>query len=99
MTTYPIDDGNDITGQPSGAGSWTEDQLVAYARIESDLNAEILLLTMTMRKEFPELSKYIEEMPVTVPDMKDPMVTINGLQDYLQSLTAMLTKIRLGNQG
>jgi hypothetical protein len=33
-----------------------------------ELNAAILKITMIIQEKFPELSKYISEMPETVPD-------------------------------
>ncbi len=69
---------------------WTDDQLAAYGQIEADMNAKILEVTMTIRREFPELSKFIEEMPVTVPDKKNPSVTLNNLKGYYESLSGML---------
>ena len=37
-------------------------------KTEAELNADILKVTMTIKDEYPELSKYISEMPVTVPN-------------------------------
>jgi hypothetical protein len=59
---------------------------------EKELNAKILKVTMTIRTEFPELSKYLEEMQVTIPDEKNPEVTIKKLKTYYDSLNAMLGK-------
>jgi len=73
---------------------WSDAQLAAYEQLEADLNARILEVTMTIRKEFTELSKFIEEMPVTVPDKKNPTITLNSLKDYYDSLCGMLNKYR-----
>ena len=35
---------------------------------EEDLNKEILTITMDIVKNHPELSKYLDEMPVTIPN-------------------------------
>ncbi len=59
---------------------------------EKELNSKILKITMTIRDQHPELSKYIEEMPVTIPDEKDPEVTLKNLREYYDSLNAMLNK-------
>jgi hypothetical protein len=59
---------------------------------EEELNADILKITMTMRDRYPELTKYISEMPVTVPDEKNPTVNIKNLQDYYDSLKQILIK-------
>lgn len=59
---------------------------------EEELNADILKITMIMRDRYPELSKYISEMPVTIPDEKNPTVNIKNLQDYYDSLKEILIK-------
>ena len=74
--------------------TWSDAQLATYTQIEADLNAKILEVTMSIRQEFPELSKFIEEMPVTVPDKKDPAVTLTNLKGYHESLGLMLNKYR-----
>jgi hypothetical protein len=59
---------------------------------EHELNAKILELTMKIKDKFPELSKYIEEMPVTIPNEKHPDITQNNLQAYYDSLSSILNK-------
>ncbi len=66
-----------------------------YEDAERDLNAEILKATMTIKDQFPELSKYLEEMPVTIPDEKDPEITLNILKTYYESLNSLLSKYKL----
>jgi hypothetical protein len=34
---------------------------------EEEINAKILKLTMVIHDNYPELSKYLNEMPITVP--------------------------------
>lgn len=34
---------------------------------------------MTIKDQHPELSKYIEEMPVTIPNEKHPEITLKSL--------------------
>ena len=41
-------------------------------KTEKELNNDILKITLTIQEKFPELSKYIAEMPVTIPDIDDP---------------------------
>ena len=38
-----------------------------------ELNEEILEMTMNIRNNYPELSKYLEEMTITLPDDKHPL--------------------------
>ncbi len=45
---------------------------------------------MTIRNKYPELSKYLEEMPVTIPDDKHPAITISKMQEYYDSLKSIL---------
>ena len=59
---------------------------------EADLNSDILKITMTIRDKYPELSKYIEEMNATIPDEKDPEITLKNLKAYYDSLNTMLSK-------
>ncbi len=61
-------------------------------KTEAELNADILKVTMTIKDEYPELSKYISEMPVTVPNEKNPVIDLKNLQDYYNSLNEILRK-------
>lgn len=62
---------------------------------EKDLNAKILKITMTIRDHYPELSKYLDEMPVTIPSEKDPEITLKHLSTYYESLNSMLNKYKV----
>ncbi len=64
-------------------------------QIEKDLNAKILKITMRIKDFNPELSKYLEEMPVTVPSENDPEITFNNLKSYYESLNSMLNKYKV----
>jgi hypothetical protein len=33
---------------------------------EKELNEKIMVITMKIQKEYPELSKYLNELPVTI---------------------------------
>ncbi len=57
-----------------------------------ELNDEILKITMLIAEKFPELSKYVTEMPVSTPDVENPEVTQKKLQEYYDSLLALLKK-------
>lgn len=71
------------------------DKHLAHELIEKDLNSKILKVTMTIKDQFPELSKYLEEMTVTIPDKKDPEITLKNLNAYYESLNSMLSKYKL----
>lgn len=57
-----------------------------------DLNNDIINMTMKIHDEFPELSKYMAEMPVTIPNEENPEINIKNLQDYYNSLETLLKK-------
>lgn len=59
---------------------------------EAELNDKILKITVMIKDKYPELEKYIGEMPMTIPDEKDPEVTIKKLREYLNSLNLILRK-------
>jgi hypothetical protein len=59
-------------------------------KTEKELNADILKITATIQARFPELSKYIIEMPANNADNDGLDVNIKNLQDYYDSLDALL---------
>jgi hypothetical protein len=61
-------------------------------KTEKELNDAILEITMKIRNYYPELSKYLTEMPVTIPDISNPEINIKTLTDYYESLENMLKK-------
>ena len=61
-------------------------------KTEKEINDAILKITMKIRNDYPELSKYLSEMPVTIPDDSNPDVNIKILQDYYESLENILQK-------
>ena len=56
----------------------------------SEVNGDILAVTMRIEEKFPELSKYIEEMPVKYFDNANDEINVQNLQEYYQSLEALL---------
>ena len=61
-------------------------------KTEAELSENILKITMTIRNEFPELMKYLNEMQVTIPDVATPDINNKILQDYYESLQDLLRK-------
>ncbi|MFO7525374.1 MAG: hypothetical protein R6W68_07965 [Ignavibacteriaceae bacterium] len=57
---------------------------------EKDLNSKILEITMTIKEKYPELLKYLGEMPVTIPDKKSPEIDGKDLREYYDSLSSIL---------
>lgn len=62
------------------------------------LNERILKTTMMITEKYPELTKYITEMPVTIPDEEDPEITIKNLKEYSDSLDNLLKKYASTNK-
>lgn len=57
---------------------------------QKEWNAKILALTMKIRTQNPELSKYLLEMPITIPDIVKPEINNKALQEYYNSLKILL---------
>lgn len=61
-------------------------------KTENEINKNVTETTMAINEKFPELSKYIEEMPVTIPNTNEPEINETNLKDYQSSLDALLNK-------
>ena len=59
-------------------------------KTEIQLNAEILSITLMIQEKYPELSKYLAEMPITIPIEANPKINIKSLQNYYDSLNALV---------
>jgi len=59
-------------------------------KTELALNEKILNISNTIRERYPELLKYLDEMPVTVPYEENPTVTGITLSSYYDSLVVLL---------
>ena len=64
-------------------------------QLEKDLNSRIMKITMMIMDHYPELSQYLEEMPVTVPSENDPEINLNHLKSYYESLISLLKKYKV----
>lgn len=80
-----LDKQPDIYGQ-------NPDKNKTYEEIEKDLNWKILQITLTIKEQYPELNKYLEEMTVTIPDENNMEITLRNLQSYYESLNSVLNK-------
>ena len=58
-------------------------------KTELQLNEMILAITNKIREKHPELLKYLNEMPVTVPYQENPEITVKTLTSYYDSLTIL----------
>lgn len=59
-------------------------------KTEQELYAAILKITMKIKNQFPELSKYILEMSETIPNLERPKINCSVLQEYYESLCYLL---------
>tara|TARA_R110002051_G_scaffold217596_1_gene281633 strand:+ start:1886 stop:2098 length:213 start_codon:yes stop_codon:yes gene_type:complete len=55
------------------------------------LNEAIFLTTIRIQEEFPELVKYLEELPETIPSTNEQGVSIEDLEAYLESLNNLIS--------
>lgn len=56
---------------------------------EQEINAKIMKVTMVIQDNYPELSKYLNEMPITIPIDSRPEVNVKNLQKYYDALLAI----------
>ena len=63
-------------------------------KTEKELNEKIMSLTSKIRENRPELIKYLDEMPITIPTESDPEITLKILKDYIESLKNLLSKTK-----
>jgi hypothetical protein len=59
-------------------------------KTKSELEKDILNITMKIHEEFPELSRYLKEMPVNVTEEFDGRVSIKDLDEYYNSLLGLV---------
>ncbi len=69
-----------------------------YTATENELNAKILEITSKIEAHHPELIKYLEEMPVTIPNEKYPSITVENLEKYYASLLALVRTYEEGHR-
>jgi hypothetical protein len=55
-----------------------------------DLNADILKISILIQTNYPELSQHLTEMPVTIPNVTSPKITVSTLTEYYESLKVLL---------
>ena len=65
---------------------------LCYLETEKYWNDKILKTTMYIKENYPELSKYLGEMPVTIPNENKIEITLNDLKKYYNSLASLLGK-------
>jgi hypothetical protein len=50
------------------------------------IQKEITRLTFTIESKYPELYRFLDEEPITIPNMAHPEIDIKIMQDYLEGL-------------
>ena len=61
-------------------------------KTEKELQSDILKITMQITDNYPELVKFLKEMPETVPNENNPEMNIKVLLEYYNSLESILEK-------
>lgn len=60
--------------------------------IDPKILTEISTLTRKIEDDYPELYKYIDENPMTLPDENSPDVDTEAFEEYLESLKSMIAR-------
>lgn len=55
-----------------------------------ELIKEISNLTLEIEEKYPELYRYLDENPISIPSAEHPKLDTTILSDYLESLKTML---------
>jgi hypothetical protein len=59
-------------------------------RTVAEMNAKILKLSQMIETDYPEISMYLTEMPVTIPNVTSPKINASTLSEYYESLKILL---------
>lgn len=51
---------------------------------------DILKLTTLIEDKYPELYKFLDENPITMPTVSQPDINLKDMEDYLESLKQIL---------
>lgn len=62
---------------------------------EKTISEKILAITMLIEEKYPELSKFLLEMPVTIPNEAHPKLDEQMLEEYYKSLCDLLTEYEI----
>lgn len=58
------------------------------------LLTEISDLIVEIETHYPDVYKYLDENPITIPNMEHPKIDAQELNDYLESLRDLLKKYK-----
>jgi len=59
---------------------------------EQEVIDKIVAITMQISEKYPELSQFLGEMPVTVPNENNSVIDTLTLKEYYESLKQILKK-------
>ncbi len=68
-------------------------------KTENEINKDIIETSMVIDEKFSELSKYMDEMPVTIPNTNESEINETNLEDYQRSLAVLLNKYASNQSG
>ena len=57
-----------------------------------ELLTEIARITRDIETNHPEVYQYLDENPMTIPNMEHPKINASELQDYLNTLKELIKK-------
>ncbi|TYB78725.1 hypothetical protein [Bizionia myxarmorum] len=63
-----------------------------------ELLTEISTVTRNIETNYPEVYEHLDEIPSTIPSEKNPEISTKELEDYLESLIAIITKYKEEHQ-
>jgi len=66
-------------------------------KLETELTVKILAITLEIEQNHPELSKFLNEMPVTIPNDLSPELDYKILIEYYESLKSLLKEYELAS--
>lgn len=66
--------------------------------VDPKILTEISAVTRDIEENYPELYKYIDENPMTLPDENHPEVDNEAFKEYLESLKTMLAEYKKKHQ-
>ena len=71
-----------------------KNKLAIREMLEKELNAKILKLTLIINDKYKEITRFIEEMPDTIPNINHPKITLQLLANYYNSLDELVKSYR-----
>ena len=59
---------------------------------EQDVSLSILKLTVRIQEFYPELYRNLNEMYATLPNIESPVISVNSLKKWLESLNLLIVQ-------